>query len=233
MIDLYQFHPALGLPNPSPFCMKVETFLRMTKLEYRLHNNADVRKAPKKKLPFIKDGEALIPDSGFILQYLKTKYELSIDDHLSPAQQATGVALTRLLEDHLYWIVVSDRWLDDTTWLKLKKLFFASLPSFLRYFVPELIRKKIRRDLYGQGLGRHSQDELRQLAQEDIKAVADILSDNDYLFGDTPCSYDAVIYSFIGNAFFCTLDSPMKEIIRRHDNLVQYCERMKNCYYNS
>lgn len=29
MIQLQQFAPAFGLPNASPFCMKLETYLRM------------------------------------------------------------------------------------------------------------------------------------------------------------------------------------------------------------
>ena len=34
MIKLYQFKRTFGLPNMSPFCMKVETWLRMAGLEY-------------------------------------------------------------------------------------------------------------------------------------------------------------------------------------------------------
>ena len=40
MIKLYQFNPAWGLPNPSPFCMKVETYLRMVGLPYEVVNGA-------------------------------------------------------------------------------------------------------------------------------------------------------------------------------------------------
>ena len=29
MIKLFQFEPAFGLANASPFCMKLETYLRM------------------------------------------------------------------------------------------------------------------------------------------------------------------------------------------------------------
>ena len=42
MIKLYQFKPAWGLPNPSPFCMKVETYLRMAGLSYEVINGAAV-----------------------------------------------------------------------------------------------------------------------------------------------------------------------------------------------
>jgi hypothetical protein len=32
LITLHQFAPAFGLPNASPFCMKLETYLRMAGL---------------------------------------------------------------------------------------------------------------------------------------------------------------------------------------------------------
>jgi hypothetical protein len=59
MIKLYQFKPALDLPNASPFCMKLEIYLRMANLPYEIVLNADSRKAPKGKLPYIEDGSKL------------------------------------------------------------------------------------------------------------------------------------------------------------------------------
>ncbi len=40
MIKLFQFAPAFGLPNASPFCMKLETYLRMAGLPFQLVNRA-------------------------------------------------------------------------------------------------------------------------------------------------------------------------------------------------
>lgn len=60
MIKLYQFSPAWGLPNPSPFCMKVETYLRMTGLPYEAINGA---------LPF-KALESPVKDHGMSLPNL-------------------------------------------------------------------------------------------------------------------------------------------------------------------
>ena len=83
MIKLYQFNPAWGLPNPSPFCMKVETYLRMVGLPYEVINGVLPFKAPKKKLPYIEDGTQVIADSGFILKHLRQTYGDKLDENLS------------------------------------------------------------------------------------------------------------------------------------------------------
>ena len=79
MIKLYQFRPAFGLPNASPFCMKVENYLRMAGLAYECPRGADMRKAPKGKMPYIEDEGSLIADSSFIIDHLKRKYGDPLD----------------------------------------------------------------------------------------------------------------------------------------------------------
>ena len=101
MLTLYQFEPALGLPNTSPFCMKLETYLRMTGLDYQVDTSADVRKAPKGKLPYIEDQGKIIPDSNFILDYLKTTYGNPLDEHLSDYDAAIALGMQRLIEEQI------------------------------------------------------------------------------------------------------------------------------------
>lgn len=107
MITLYQFQPALGCRNPSPFCLKLETYLRMVELPYKIADEADVRKAPKKKLPYIQDGDRTIADSSFIIDYLKQTYGDPLDNGLSLPAQGTLLAFQRLMEDNLYWRPIS------------------------------------------------------------------------------------------------------------------------------
>ncbi|MGC1306267.1 MAG: hypothetical protein WA885_03485 [Phormidesmis sp.] len=64
MIALYQFAPALGVRCPSPLCLKLETYLRMAGLPYQVAANANLLKAPKKKLPYITDNGRVVADSG-------------------------------------------------------------------------------------------------------------------------------------------------------------------------
>ena len=56
VIRVHQFAPALGLPNASPFCMKLETYLRMAGLPFELVN--EIRKESETK--FRKSEQALV-----------------------------------------------------------------------------------------------------------------------------------------------------------------------------
>jgi glutathione S-transferase len=105
MITLYQFEPAFGLPNASPFCLKLETWLRMAGLPYeapRMTLSA-MGRSPKGKLPYIVDGEKTIADSSFIVDYLTATYGVALDGWLIAGQRAQALAFQRLMEENLYW----------------------------------------------------------------------------------------------------------------------------------
>jgi glutathione S-transferase len=82
MITLNGFGPAFGLPDPSPFVTKVEVLLKMTGLEFRTAANG-LRKAPKRKLPYIDDGGTILADSTFIRWHIEKKYGFDFDRDLS------------------------------------------------------------------------------------------------------------------------------------------------------
>src|SRR5690348_16947942 len=112
MITLYQFAPAFGLPNPSPFCFKVENYLRMTEEPFET-KIGDVRSAPKGKLPFIKDGGIVVSDSSHIVQHLVRTRGDKLDKHLSAHDRAVGHAVRRMVEEGTYFCLVYARWIDD------------------------------------------------------------------------------------------------------------------------
>ncbi len=84
VITLYTFGPAFGLPDPSPFVMKVETLLKMAKLPYRTDQNG-FSKAPKGKLPYIDDDGVVVADSTIIRWHLEKKYRIDSTIGLMPA----------------------------------------------------------------------------------------------------------------------------------------------------
>jgi glutathione S-transferase len=220
MIKLYQFKPAWGLPNPSPFCMKVETYLRMAGLSYGVINGAVPFKAPKKKLPYIEDGTQLVADSGFILEYLKKTYGDPLDADLSEADRVIAHALRRLFEENLYWVALYSRWIEESIYLETKRVFFGAIPPILKA-------------LYAQGTGRHSRDEIYDIGKADLTAVSVWLGEKPFFIGATATSVDAIAYAFLANILVPPLKSPLKDHGMSLPNLSAYCERMKNKYYET
>ena len=81
MIKLYQFAPAFGLANASPFCMKLETYLRMAALPFEIPcaTLSHLQKAPMGKMPYIEDEGRTLADTTFIIDYLKARYGDPLD----------------------------------------------------------------------------------------------------------------------------------------------------------
>ena len=231
MIRLHQFAPAFGLPNASPFCMKLETYLRMASLPFELVNSGDVLKAPKRKLPYIDDDGTLVADTSFIIEHLKARYGDPLDAALSPQQRAVATAFQRLFEENLYWAVVQTRWADDAGWQKTRQAFFGTLPAPLRWFLPTLARRGLLAEMRGQGMGRHSAAEIQAIGCRDVTAVADFLADKPYMLGEQPSSLDATAHAFLANLLWAPVDSPLQRHARTRPTLEAYCQRMKARYY--
>lgn len=233
MIQLYQFSPAFGLPNASPFCMKLETYLRMAGLPYEVppFTLRQLQGAPKGKMPYIVDGDRRLADSGLIIDHLKATYGDPLDGWLDPSQRATALAWQRLLEEHLYWALLYSRWIEPEGWALTKVVFFSQLSAPLSWIVPPLARRGMAKELHGHGMGRHSTEEIHALGCQDITALADFLDDKPYLMGAQPCSLDAVAYAFLANVLWAPVESVFKRHAQQYSQLKGYCQRMRSRYY--
>lgn len=227
MIELLQFPPAFGLMNASPFCMKVEVFLRLGGLPYRCVNQALPMKMPKGKLPALRDGGALIPDSQTIIEYLQRQYGTQLPPALRGPEPAADLPLRRMIEEHAYFALLWLRWIDNDGWALTHAAFFGSMPAPLRAVVPGLVRRKIGRDLMGQGIGRHRKAEISACAASDLGALEAALGRRLFFGGDAPSALDATIYAYLANVLWVPLESPLKAAAQGLPALVAYAERMR------
>lgn len=70
MFELLVFRPAFGEPTGSPFCVKAMCLLALAEAEWRPVVVDDPRRMPHGKLPVLRDGDRLIPDSEAIRAHL-------------------------------------------------------------------------------------------------------------------------------------------------------------------
>ena len=230
MITLYNFGPAFGLPDPSPFVMKVETLLKMSKLPYRT-DTTGFAKAPKGKIPYIDDDGVVVPDSTFIRWHIEKKYRIDFDQGLDAGQKATAWAFEKMAEDQLYWVGVNDRWMNDENFRKGPVRFFDKVPAPIRPFVTAMVRRKLRATLHGQGLGRHSSDEILALGTRSINAIADFLGDKPFFMGSEPTGVDATMFAFACAMLCPHFESPSRSAAEGRENLRRYVGRMTARFY--
>ena len=228
MIVLHQFPTAFGVPNASPFCMKLECFLRMSGLAYRSETLHDPSSAPKGKGPFVElDGERL-GDSALIVQALTARFGIGLDRGLSPAQRAVAHAMGVMLEERTYFVMLHERWVGEAQWPLTRDAFLADLPPP----VQDQIRARQAERIRAQGLGSHTSLEMRALAAADIAALAAWLDDRPFFMGLEPTAIDATVHAFVCNLLApIPPAAPLGAITRRHANLVAYNERMLARYF--
>ncbi len=232
MIKLYNFGPFGDLPDPSPFCVKVDAYLRMTDQPFEVISGIDnLKKAPKGKLPFIEDEGKAVADSTFIIAYLKQKYGDPLDQSLSTEQKAVIHAYTKMMDENLYWCLVWSRWVSDDLWPQLKESFFGGLPPVVRDLAAAKVRKGVVRDVKGQGIGRHPKEDIKTIMTLDLEALSAQLGDKTYFMGDKESSLDAAAYGFLSQLVLAPLQSSMTELVTAYPNLVSFCHRFQHTYY--
>ncbi len=224
MRTLYVFGPNFGLPDPSAFCMKGLVLLKMAGLDYETAL-CDPRKAPKKKGPYLDDDGLAIPDTTFIRWHIEKKYGFDFDAGLTDEQRGTAWAVEKLCEDNIYFAAVSERWMIDSNFKAGPRVFFESVPVPMRYLVVSMVRKQIKRDLWGQGFGRHSREEIVRIGNRGIDAISQVLGDKSFLMGDTPCGADAIVFSTVAGVLCETFESAMLTHAKSKANLVTYRDR--------
>ena len=230
MITLYTFGTAFGLPDPSPFVTKTEVLLKMAGLPY-CTDTKGFNKAPKGKLPYISDGEDIVANSTFIRIHLERRYNIDFDKWLSSKERGFAWAVEKLCEDHLYWLLVHARWVDDANFKRGPARFFDAAPLPFRPYVKWLIRRQMKQALHAQGAGRYSESERTILADRVFSSLSSILGDKPYIMGHQPCGADASVFAFVLGALCPVSDSGMRTSAKSYSNLKDYCARLHQQYY--
>jgi glutathione S-transferase len=231
MIELHQFPRTWDIPNPSPACMAVETYLRMAGLPFTVVATRNPGKGPKAKLPLLVDDGEVVPDAGFILEHLKKKYGDRLDGKLDADRRARAHCLRRTFEESLYWVGLHMRWIDDAGWRAIQAPYFGHLSPLARVAVPPLVRLGMRATLAMQGLGRHDPDEILAIGSADLSAASAMLGDEPYFGGDAPASIDAIAHGFLANLYWVPIASRLLEHARSLENLVAHTHRVRERFY--
>lgn len=229
-VILHQPPGGWGEPSMSPFCMKLECYLRMAEIPFEV-KPSDLRRAPKGKIPYVDLGGELVGDSQLIIERLIAQYGDRLDHALTKEQRALARVTRRSIEEAGYFVGLFARWGDPEGWTHVRPAFAKILPAPLVMFLP-LIRRSVVGSLRSQGTGRHSAAEIYALGIADWTAISDLLGDKPFFFGERPTSIDAVLFGFVTSISVFPYESPLKRHVAGLSNLLAHRDRMRQRYFD-
>ena len=225
MFTLVTYPAIKGQFSLSPFCVKAAFLLNASGLKWRREDTSDPRKMPYQKLPVLKAPGQLIPDSDNIREHLE-KQGARFDEGLTDAQKAHSRALIRMAEEHLYFHVVLDRWGNEAVWPTIRDAYFQKIPRILRKPVTNRIRNSLLDGLRTQGLGRLTSAERMIRIEPDLAAIAALLWQSDYLFGDHPTAADFSMAAVLGAMRATPVETELVRRVKNDPVLSPYIDRL-------
>ncbi|HEX3759653.1 MAG TPA: glutathione S-transferase family protein [Kofleriaceae bacterium] len=218
-------------PNLSPFCTKLECYLRMAEIPYK-PAAMQIGKSPKGKIPYVVLGDGTrMGDSQLIVEHLEralaAEGKPALDDGLSARDRAIGHLTRRTLDEAFYFVTLYLRWNVDDAFAALREEFKKLVPGLL---VP-LIRRDTRKKLQTQGTGRHSPEEVIAFGAADLESCAELLGDQPFLLGDRPRTVDCTLFACLEGLLGFPVDSPLKARIAARPNLVDYRRRIRERWW--
>jgi glutathione S-transferase len=228
-IVLYQ--PATrpwGTPNMSPFCCKLETYLRATEIPYRTASQGTMRAAPKGKIPWVQLDGKLMGDSQLVIAELERRLAAEgkrpLDAGLPPRDAAIAHVVRRTLEEAFYFVGLYARWQTDDGYAAIRPEFIKLMPTKL---VMPIVHRVMLKKLRAQGTGRHSYDEAMAMGVADLDAIAELLGDKPFVTGDAPRVVDCALFAFVEAVLGPPIDSATRQALSKHANLVAFRGRVR------
>ncbi|XP_034301593.2 failed axon connections homolog [Magallana gigas] len=207
-------------PSIMPFAVKLETYLRMVKVPYMNIHDSYQQRSSKGKLTWIEYNGVKVADSEFSIEFINKTFNVDPDQNLSEEQKAMAYAMQIMIEEHTYWAVTLFRWVYERA-EKINQ--YLGIPSILRYFLVEGLRKKCK----AQGLGLHSPQEVRRIMIADLRTLDTFLGNKDFILGDNPCKADCAIFGLLSQMYYQSFGGENETAIKEFPKLCSYCERMR------
>lgn len=184
-------------------------------------------------MPFITllSGEQ-IGDSTLCYKYLQTHKGIpDVDSSLTETEHASAVAYKAWLEEHVYFLMIWDRWIDN--WYTTRETFFGeAIPIYpLRVVIFNLIYRKLASMLYTKGITRHSKKEIQGFIAEQAKAMSVLVGDTG-LFEGKKCSVNAYMMGVLISIYeWPELNTSWLPEVEKYPNLKRWMEKMVKDYF--
>ena len=226
-LRVFTFAPAWGLPTTGPFALKLLAWLELASIPYEQVVENNPRKGPHGKNPWIELEGKRIGDSEVIIDLLKRRHGIDLEEGLTPEQMAIGHAWRRTFEEHFHQVLEWELFVHPAgaTWMKASLL--SQMSPVVGPLVFRMMRSHFGRQLHARGIARHAPEVVAGKGRADLDALSAFLGDRPFLLGDRPTSADCAVFGLVAPMISWTMTTPVARHARSLPNLASYCERMR------
>jgi len=218
-------------PSVGPFGVKAMCLLKLANQEFQPLPSPNPGPAPLGKFPVLRSGSLVIPDSDNIRDHLEQTHGIDFDAGLSADQRALSRALIRMVEEHVYFAVVCNRWMVYENYALTAGSLMPHLLPGVRFFLPGLIGRSITKAMKAQGMGRFTDAERAARIEKDIDALDQVLGEQEFLFGAEPSAADASVVAMLSPMVNFPRETPLSALIKARPQLEAYIARARAALY--
>ncbi|GAB6031502.1 hypothetical protein CHUAL_009275 [Chamberlinius hualienensis] len=238
VVYLYQFCRSGVSPSVSPYCLKVETWLRVAGIKYENVDHKMKYKSKKGQLPFVEVNGAEIADSDVIIRELSKQFHKDLDENLTREDRILSHALCIMLDHHVSWIYGWWRGSNPGEFLKeskmnLQQALGSRIPNGLLTFLFKLKLRGKKGAAVSQGIGVHKPEEIYDFGQRDLEKLNEYLGGKPYFFGEEPTVLDCVAFAHLVQILTSQGDKyPLKVFVEEKcPQLKAFVDRIKERFW--
>ncbi|XP_046733074.1 failed axon connections homolog isoform X2 [Silurus meridionalis] len=170
-IILHQFSRPAVSPSLYPFCLKIETYLRMVDLPYQTY--FDGRLSAQSTMPWIEYNHERVSGTEFIIEFLEKKLGVSLNRSLSAEDKAIAHTITKMVEEHLHWTLAYCQWVENVE----ETRHMLSVCDLLQWSVCELNGSLVKREMFCHGIGHFNSHLIHTLLERDLRSLSTLLGE--------------------------------------------------------
>jgi glutathione S-transferase len=223
VLRMYTFAGASGLPTTGPFSLKLAMALRMAQIPFEFHVDPDMKKSPKRKIPWVERGDVKMADSGLILSWLGVDLERG----LTARQRAEGSALRALAEERWHQVLEYELLVDPIG----LAFVVEKVPPQMRDAVAQGLRSHFEHHLYERGMARHTRDEITAAGKADLDAIAAWLDGREWSIAKEPTLTDASLFGLLTPPVYLPVATPSFSYAKTLKPITEFVERCRARYF--
>ncbi|XP_046357275.1 metaxin-1-like isoform X1 [Haliotis cracherodii] len=237
VLELQVWKGDWGLPSVDPNCLAVLAYCRFSGVPVRVRKTGNTFRSPSGEFPMLKHKGITETKVAEIFSFLRKK-NWGSDFELTNKQSADVIAFSSLLEEKLLPAVLHLWWIDGKTFTDFTRPWYARIIPFpLNFYVPGRKQKDANLRVFLSKGGENVTDsevegKIYRDAKECLNHLSYKLGSQEFFFGKTPSSLDALVFGYLAPILKAPLpNNQIQNHLKGCDNLCSLVNKILQRYF--